>query len=160
MLTNPIFIHICSEKISKKKSKRLKKKIRSVTELQLDKIDLQKVVSSPGRLMTGSESDLVQHAVKNEGMTQLHCTGEWGRILLGNKGKGWFSQCRCIGETKNGKGRLLSNAAFIQPIHIIFLLDYQRCTNAPKNLKKKKSFIGRNMGVVEVMEECSKNYFK
>lgn len=87
MLTKPIFIHICSEKISKKKSKKLKKKIRSVTDLQLDKIDLQKVASSPGRLMTGSESDLVQHAVKNEGMTLLHCTGGGMgvRILQGNK---------------------------------------------------------------------------
>lgn len=82
-MTNQISIHICSEKISKKKSKRLKKKIRSVTELQLDKIDLQKVASSPGRLMTGSESDLVQHAVKNEGMTLIHCTGERAKFARG-----------------------------------------------------------------------------
>lgn len=51
----------------KKRSKKLKKKVRSATELQLDKIDIEKVGSSQNWLKTGSESDLVTQAVKNVG---------------------------------------------------------------------------------------------
>ncbi|XP_061168104.1 uncharacterized protein LOC133177035 [Saccostrea echinata] len=54
-----------SEKSTKKSSKKLKKKVRSATELQLDKIDLDKVTSQ-GRSRTGSESDLVTHAVRQD----------------------------------------------------------------------------------------------
>jgi hypothetical protein len=58
---------IYSVNSTKKRSKKLKKKVRSATELQLDKIDMEKVSSSQNWLKTGSECDLVSQAVKNTG---------------------------------------------------------------------------------------------